>query len=136
PGAAVIVLQPWRIELVVTRRAAEVPDVGIAVPGEQRVARELVPRPFADHRAGGVADVVLVEGEQRAQARMRERGARAREAIVVQAAEVDALLEVHLRAARRLQRPVPAVLRVDVVRARLLRARGLSLFRHPASSRE
>ena len=43
--------------------------------------------------------------------------ARAREPVVVQAAEIDALLEVHLHVARRLQRPVPAVVRVDVVGA-------------------
>ena len=121
PGAAVILVQPRRVELVVARGAAEVPDVRIAGAGEERVARELVARPFADHRARGVADVVLVEGEQRAEAGVRERGARAREAIVVQAAEIDALLEIHLRAARRLQRPVPAVLRIDVVRTRVRR---------------
>ena len=46
---------------------------------------------------------------------MRERGARAREPIIVQAAKVDAFLEVHLRVAGRLQRPIPAMLRIDVV---------------------
>ena len=71
---------------------------------------------------------MLVEGQQRAEAGVRERRARAREAIVVQPAEIDALLEVHLRVAGRLQRPVPAVLRVDVVRGRLFRLR--FIFRH------
>jgi hypothetical protein len=42
----------------------------------------------------------------------------------VQAAEIDAFLEVDLRAAGRLQRTIPAMLRIDFV------------FRHPASSRE
>src|SRR5256885_859017 len=51
--------EPRRIELVVLRRAAEVPDVGIAVAGEERIARELIARPFADHGARRVADVVL-----------------------------------------------------------------------------
>ena len=46
---------------------------------------------------------------------MRQRGARARQPVVVQAAEVDALLEVDLRVAGRLQRPLPVVVRVDVV---------------------
>ena len=88
---------------------------GIAVAGEQRIARQLVARPFADHGARDVADVVLVEAQQRAESRLRERRARAREPVVVQPAEVDALLEVDLRVARRLQRPVPLVLRIDVV---------------------
>ena len=56
---------------------------------------------------------------------LRERGARAREAVVVQPAEVDALLEVDLRAARRLQRTIPAMLRIDAV--------GALLFRHASS---
>ena len=59
---------------------------------------------------------MLVEAQQRAEARLRQRRARAREPVVVQPAEVDALLEVDLRVAGRLQRPVPAVVRVDVVR--------------------
>jgi hypothetical protein len=46
----------------------------------------------------------------------------------MQPAEVDALLEIDLRAARRLQRTIPTMLRVDIVRS------GLS-FRHAASSR-
>ena len=70
-GAAVVVVQPRRVQPVVLRRRAEVPDVGIAVAGEQRVARQLVARPLADHRARDVADVVLVEAQQRAQARTR-----------------------------------------------------------------
>src|SRR5678815_4904131 len=59
-GAAMVFPQPGRVELVVPRRAAEVPDVGLAGAGEERVARQLVARPLADHRAGGVADVVPV----------------------------------------------------------------------------
>jgi hypothetical protein len=58
---------------------------------------------------------VLVEAQERAEARVRERGARAREAVIVQAAKVDPLLEVDLRVARRRERPVPAVMRIDVV---------------------
>src|SRR5688572_2599719 len=124
-----ILAQPRRIELVVARRTAEVPDVRLAVSGNEGIARELVARPLANHRARGVADVVLVEGEQRAKAGMRERGAHAREAIVVQAAEIDALFEVDLRAARRLQGTIPTVLRIDFVGTCVLLA-----VRHPASS--
>src|SRR5437660_393752 len=113
---AVVDMQPGRVEPVVLRRAAEVPDVGVAVAGEERVARQLVARPFADNGAGGVADVVLVERKQRAQARGRERRAHPREAVVVQPPEVDALLEIDLGVPRRVQRPLPVVVRVDVVR--------------------
>src|SRR3954468_17856174 len=139
PRAAVIGLQPRRIELVVARRAAEIPDVGLTRAGKKRIARQLVTRPFADDRARGVADVVLVEAKERAEAGMRERGAHPPEAIGVQPAKVDALLEIDLRASRRLQRPVPAVMRVDVVRTDLtylrLRLGRRGLLRHSTSSK-
>src|SRR5687768_1772888 len=125
-----VLAQPRCIELVVARGAAEIPDVRLAVPGDERITRELVARPLADHGARGIADVVLVEGEERAELRMRERCAHAREAIVVQTAEIDALFEIDLRAARGLQRTIPAMLGIDFVRARVRLA-----FRHPASSR-
>ena len=108
-GQALVGGQPRRIEPVVARGRAEIPHPRLAVAGQEAPARELVARPLADDRARDVADVVLVEHEQRAQARFRERLARARETIVVQAAEIDALLEIHLHVAGRLQRPVPAV---------------------------
>src|SRR2546422_2687326 len=136
-------VQPRRVQLVVARRAAEIPDVRLAVSREQRIARELVARPLADHRAGGVADIVLVEREQRAKTGVRERGAHPREAVPVQPAEIDALLEIDLRAARRLQRSVPAVRGIDVVRTDDLRLRmpapashGELLQREPASGAE
>ena len=100
PRAAVVVVQPGRMQLVMPGGRAEIPDVGVAVAGQQRVARELVARPFADHGAGGVADVVLVEGQQRTQPGIGQRRARAREAVVVQPAEIDALLEIDLGVAR------------------------------------
>src|ERR1700694_1537576 len=129
-GAAMIGVQPRRVELVVPRRAAEVPDIRIAVSREQRVARELVARPFADDGAGGIADIVLVEREQRPQAGVRERGAHAREPVLVQPAEIDSLLAIDLRAARRLQRRVPAVPGIDVVRTDDLRLRMPALASH------
>src|SRR5439155_7509815 len=81
----------------------------LAVAGEQAPARQLVARPFADDGRREIADVVLVEHEQRAQARPRKRLPRATEAIRVQPAKVDALLEVHLDVSGRGERPVPAV---------------------------
>ena len=124
-GLAVVVVQPGRVQSVVLRGRAEVPDVGIAIAGQERIARELVARPFADHGARRVADVVLVEAQQRAQPALRERRARARQAVVVQTAEIDALLEVDLHAAGRLQRTRPVVVRVDVVGPDPLRLRAL-----------
>src|SRR5205085_11530609 len=97
----------------------------LAVAGEQAPARELVARPLADDGAGDVADVVLVEHEQRAEAGRRERRPRAREAIGVEAAEVDALLEVDLHVTRRLQRTIPAVTRIGA--RRVLRHGGATL---------
>ena len=113
--AAVSFVQPRRVELVMLRGRAEVPDVGLAVAGDQRVAQQLVARPLADDRARRVADVVLIERQQRAEAAARERLAHARDAVGVQPAEIDALLEVDLRMAGRLQRALPLMMRIDVV---------------------
>ena len=110
-----VMLQPRRMQPMVLRGGAEIPDVRIAVAGEQRIASELVARPFTDDRARDVTDVVLVEAQQRAESRFRERRARAREPVIVQSAEVDALLEIDLRVPRRLQRAIPVVMRIDVV---------------------
>ena len=76
------------------------------------------------------------KSEQRAQARLRERAAGAAEAVVVQAAEVHALLEIHLGVAGRLDRPVPPVLRVDRVGlpARVFPARGAAGLRAMSAS--
>src|SRR5207244_13495271 len=84
---------------------------------QQAPARELVARPLADDGPGQITDVVLVEHEHGAEPGFRERLARAAEAIRVQALEVHALLEVHLRVAGRLERTIPAVSRIDVLGA-------------------
>ena len=67
--------------------------------------------------------------EQRAEPRVRERVARAREAVLVQPPEIHALLEIDLHAARRLQRALPAVAGigriVEAVRTALRRAPGI-----------
>ena len=64
---------------------------------------------------GDVADIVLVEDEQRAPGPSGPAPARAAQPIGVQPAEVHALLEVHLHVAGRLDGPVPAVLGVHRV---------------------
>ena len=51
------------------------------MPVISAVASHLVARPFADHRAGDVADVVLIEAQQRAEARFGERRTRACEPV-------------------------------------------------------
>ena len=110
---AVVARQPGRVEPVMDGGGSEVPQVRLPVPGEQREAAHLVARPFADDRAGQVADVVVVEAEHRAELRAGERLAGAREPVVVQAAEVDALLEVDRGMAVRGDLAAPVVPRLQ-----------------------
>src|SRR6266849_1384023 len=112
---------------------AEVPDPRLTGACEQAVANQLVAGPLADDRGGDVADIVLVEDEKRAQPRARQGLARPADSIRVQAAEVHALLEVHLHAARRLDGPVPAVVRVEGVRRSGLHLASGRLLCHVAS---
>ena len=95
-------------------RRAEIPHVRIAGTRQQAIASHFVARPLADHRRGDVADVVLVEGEDRAEAGFGKRLARASEPILVQASEIDAFLEVDRHLAERHQRPVPVMPWIDV----------------------
>ena len=111
-----IVMQPGRIEPVVLGGRTEIPHIGIAVAGEEAIARELVARPFADHRRGDVADIVLVEGQDRTEVRPGQGLARPAEAVVVQAAEIDPLLEIDGHLAKRHDRPCPIMMRIDVFR--------------------
>ena len=76
-GAVVLLLavrvprvEPRRVELVVARGRAEVPEDRRSALGQQGEADHLVHRPRADVGPGHVPDVVEVEGEHRA-----ERGA-------------------------------------------------------------
>src|SRR5215470_13771653 len=96
-------------------RGAEIPDIRIAVAREERVACELVAGPFADHGTCRVTDVVLIKRQQRTESRTGQRRAHTREAIVVQSAEIDTLLEIDLRVARSLDGPSPVVMWIDVV---------------------
>src|SRR2546422_9502057 len=100
---------------MVSRRGAEIPHPRLAGAGQQTPARELVARPLADDRAREIADVVLIEHEDRAEARPRQRLTRAAQPIGVQAPEIHALFEVHLRVSRRLEGPVPSMARIDIV---------------------
>ena len=93
---------PRRIEPMVLRRRAEVPEHGIALAREQHAPRALVPRPLADVRARDVADVVLVEEENGAELGVPQRRPRLLQSLAPEPGEVDPLLPVdrHRRAAR------------------------------------
>ena len=82
---------------------SEVPQQRVAGAREQREARVLVARPFADVRARHVADVVGVKQEQRAKIGGLQLSPCALQAIAAELREVDALLPIdrHGRAARR-----------------------------------
>ena len=94
--------EPRRVELVMLRRRAEVPEHRIALAREQHASRALVSRPFPDVRARDVADVVLVEEEHRAERGVPQRRTRLLQPVAPEPGEVDPLLPVdrHRRAAR------------------------------------
>ena len=117
-GLAVLGLEPRRIEPVVHGGRAEVPEdrIGAAL-GQQRPAADLVALPLADLGGGEVADVVDVHHQQRAEVGLLQRLPGARQPVAVQAAVVDALLEIDAHGAERRQRAGPVVARVDVLGA-------------------
>ena len=78
--------QPGTVELVVSRRRAEVPEDRIVVLRQQREARQLIHRPGADVGGGDVADVVHVEAEERAKFGLFEQPLDARQALACAAA--------------------------------------------------
>src|SRR3954467_15203779 len=73
----------------------EVPHDGLVAPGQEAEAVELVLRPRPDVRRGDVADVRHVEAQQRAELRGLDLRLDAREALLAEAVEADALLPVH-----------------------------------------
>ena len=118
-GLAILRVEPWRIKLVMDGGGAEVPQDRFAGAGQQRPARQLVAFPFADLGRGQITDVVDVEHQQRAEFGLLQRLLGAAEPVTVQAAEVDALLEVDAHDAERGQRTAPVMARVDVFGADL-----------------
>src|SRR3954469_7988674 len=95
---------------------AEVPQDGVRTAArQQRPAADLVALPLADLGRGEIADVVDVHNQKRAEIGFIERHARAREAVIVQPAVVDALLEIDTHGAESRQRTAPVVARVDVL---------------------
>ena len=73
---AVIFGQPWRMQAVMRRRRPEI-QMWIVVAHQQRIAGDLVARPFADDRGGEIADVVVVEAQHRAEIGRSQRFLRA-----------------------------------------------------------
>ena len=121
PARKLSVGQPVAIEAVVDRGRAEVPQDRQLVAGKQREAAELVALPLADLGAGEVADVVDVEGEQRAAVRNWRAPAAPGQAVVPQPGEIDPPLEIHAHMAGLRNRPVPLPMRIGVLLTKLFR---------------
>ena len=96
--------QPRRMEAVMLRRAAEVPQVRRAAARQQRVAGHLVAGPLADVGGRDVADVVEVEEEQRAQVGRGQGIARPAEAPRPETIRVDTLFPVDVHRPGRCRR--------------------------------
>src|SRR6202034_2901347 len=94
PAPPVLLRQPWRVQLVMPDRGAEVPQDRVPVPEQQGVADHLVAERAADPGLGRVADVVEVEEQERAALTRLQRRPGPRDAVAAQPAEVDALLVV------------------------------------------
>ena len=93
-AADVLRRQPGAVQPVVLGGAAEVPQVRLAAPREQREAGHLVARPLADVGARDVADVGEVEDQDRAQLRIGQRALGPGQAVAPEAVHVDPLLPV------------------------------------------
>jgi len=65
-GVAASRLQPRRVNTMVGGGRAEIPQMRLAVAGQHCETAHLVASPLADVRASHVADVVVVEHQQRA----------------------------------------------------------------------
>ena len=87
--------QPGAIQLMMLGGRAEIPQDRLVVLRQQREAADLVLRPGADVRRGDVAHVVHVEAQQRAHLRFRQQRFDARQPLLAQAIEIDALLPIH-----------------------------------------
>ena len=130
-GEHMILVQPRAIDAVMARGGAEIPYPGVAGSRQQAIPDQLVAGPLADDGAGDVADVVLIETEHGAEAGLGQRLARACQPVAVQAAKVDALFEIHLSRAGRLEGPVPAMVRLEIVFVDRQESPASMIFRSP-----
>ncbi len=103
-GMVVFGLQPRRVELVMAHGRAEVPELGFAAAGQERVPGHLVAQRTADPGLRGVPDVVEVEQEERAALAAFERLHRPIQAVRAKPVHVDAHFVVDVRVPWRLER--------------------------------
>ena len=94
--------QPWRVQPMVLRRRAEVPEHRVTFSRQDHTPCALVAGPLADVRARDVANVVLVEEKQCAELGVPQRLPRFLQPLRPELGEVDPLLPVdsHRRSAR------------------------------------
>ena len=97
------------------RRRPEIPQMWIVVAHQQRIAGDLVARPFADDRGGEIADVVVVEAQHRAEIGRGQRFLRAGQPVFMQPVEIDTLFKIDPRMPRRRDGTIPVVVGVQIV---------------------
>ena len=86
--------QPRAVDLMMTRRRAEIPEDRLVILRQQGKAHQLVHRPGADMRGGDVANVVHVEAEQRAQLGLLQRALHPRQPLMAKTLDIDAFFPI------------------------------------------
>ena len=93
---------------------AEIPQMRVLIAHQHGVTRHLVARPFPDHGRGEIADIVVVEAQDRAEIGIRQRFLRPRQAVFVQPREIHPLFEIDRRMTRCRNRAVPFIMGVQI----------------------
>src|ERR1700722_13829326 len=106
-------LQPWRINTVMGGGRTEIPQMRLAVAAQHREAAEFIARPLADCRRSYVADIVVVEAQQRAERGIANRLPGASQRIAGRPPKIDALLEVDIHDPMRVEAR-PIVMGIDI----------------------
>ena len=94
--------QPGAVNLMMPRRRAEIPQNRLVLLGQQGKAHQLVHGPSTDNGGGQVADVVHIEGEQRAQLRLFEQLLGPGQPLGAEPLKVNPFLPVHAHSAEAL----------------------------------
>ena len=95
--------EPRAIDLVMTRRRAEIPNDRFVVLRQEREAHQFIHGPGADVGSGDVADVVHVETEKRAHLGGLESVLDACQTFTAEAVQVDALFPIDAHQAKGLK---------------------------------
>ena len=103
------------MQAVMRRRRTEIPQMWSLVAYQQRIAGDLVARPFADDCGSEIADVVVVEAQQRAEIGRGQRFLRAGQPVFMQPVEIDTLFKIDPRMPRRRDGTIPVVVGVQIV---------------------